>query len=177
MEAMNPTTPCIALQVPTHPLPLSDILSPVITNKATAFFAEHMQIEKGLKLARNQKPHAKILLPPTALPTPVKPKDNACDALMATWTKAVTPSQIEAIKHSSMVEYNQKYRGLNSAKSSPMNGKYPMYKSFVHLYKSFRDTVTTPTEDPPIWKTSLLTRSSLHSSKRFGRPSKDHSNT
>ena len=111
MEAMNPASPSMALRVPTQPLPLSDMLSPVATNKATAFFVEHMQIEKGLTLARNQKPHAKILLPPTALPAPVKPNDNAYDALMATWTKAVTPSQTEAIKHSSMVEYNQKYRG------------------------------------------------------------------
>ena len=116
-------------------------------------------------------------MPPTALPARVKPSDNACDALMENWTKAATPSRTEAIKHSSMVEYNRKYRGLTSAKSTPMNGKYPIYRSFVHLYKAFRDTVTTPTADPPLWKTSLPTRSSLHSRKRFGHPSKDHSNT
>jgi len=177
MEAKNPTTPCIALQVPTQPRPLSDMLRPVATNKATAFFAEHMQIEEGLKLARTQKPHTRILPQPHMLPTPVKPKDNACDTLMTTWTKAATPSRTEAIKHSSMIKYNQKYRGLNSAKSAPMNGKYPIYKSFVRVYKAFWDTVTTPTEVPPLWKASLPTRSSLHSIKRFGRPKKDHSNT
>ena len=71
MEAINPTTPCIALQIPTQPQPLSNMLRPVATNKATAFFAEHMQIEQGLTLARNQKPHAKLLLPPTTLPAHV----------------------------------------------------------------------------------------------------------
>jgi hypothetical protein len=98
MDVLNPATPSIALWVPTQSLPLSDMISPVATNKATALFAEHMQIEQGLTLARNQKPHTKLPLPPTALPAHVTPTDNACDALMATWTKAATLSRTESMR-------------------------------------------------------------------------------
>ena len=153
------------------------MFSPVNTNKATAFFAEHLQIEAGLTEARAHKPSTRDAAHHTSCQKGVKPSDDACNKLITKWIKESTPSRTEATTHSALIKYNRKYRGLDSAKSEPMNGKSPTYTGFVHLYKAFRDTVITPVADPPNWKQSIPTRTSLHSKKGFGRPSKDHSNT
>ena len=58
-----------------------------------------------------------------------------------------------------------------------MNGKLPTYTWFLQLYHTFCDIVTIPVADPPSCKQYIPTQASLHSMKRFGRPSKDHSIT
>ena len=126
------------------------MLSPVNTNKATAFFAKHLQIEAGLTEARAHKPSIMDATHHTSRPKGVKPSDDAYEKLITKWTIESTPSRTKATTHSALIEYNMKYRGLDSAKSQPMNGKSPTYTGFVHLYKALRDMVTAPVEDPPL---------------------------
>ena len=176
-EAIHPVAGNTPSHTPAPSISLDAMLSPVNTTKATAFFAEHLQIEAGLMQARAHKPSTMDAKHHTSQPKGVKPSNDACNKLITKWTTKSTPSRTEATTHSALIEYNRKYRGITSAKSEPMNGKSTTYTGFVHLYKAFRDTVTSPVEDPPTWKRSIPTRASLHSKKRFGRPSKDHSNT
>ena len=58
-----------------------------------------------------------------------------------------------------------------------MNGKYKPYTWLVHLHEVFCMTIVDPQKTTPSWKEHIPTRSSLHGSGRFGRPSTDHSNT
>ena len=176
-EAIHPAsehTPCHAQ---TPPIALDALLQAVNTSKSTAFFVEHKQIQEGLALARAHKPltidKRQNIAKLKKKPSPV----HACDALVTKWKKAAAPSHKEYKDHSALVAYNRKYRGLNSAKSEPMNGKSTTYTGFLQLYTTFRDIVTTPVSVPPSWKQSIPTRASLHNMRRFGRPSKDHSVT
>ena len=61
--------------------------------------------------------------------------------------------------------------------SKPPNGKCTSKSGLVALYCKFFQTVVYQNASPPLWKQLLSTRSALHSSRRFRRPSKGHSNT
>ena len=62
---------------PTPTISLDDMLSPVDTVKATAFFAEHLQIEAALKQVRSHKPSTMNDTHPTSRPKGVKTLDDA----------------------------------------------------------------------------------------------------
>ena len=155
---------------------VSDLIKPVETPQTSAFFAEHNRIEEGLSKARAHDPTPTPFPKSPAHEVP-KAEPTACDNLLSQWKNDSKPSPKDAIKHASLVEYNQKYRGLNTAHSEPLHGKSTTYSGFSHLYNSLRDVVVSPIKDPPKWRLGLPTRASLHSIKRFGRPSKDHSST
>ena len=61
--------------------------------------------------------------------------------------------------------------------SEPLNGKYITKSGLIVLYRNFTRKVIHQSNNPPLWKQLLPTRAELHSSRRFGSPSKDHSNT
>ena len=43
--------------------------------------------------------------------------------LKRNWTSDLDPIPADATKHSALLHYNKKYRGINSTKSEPMNGE------------------------------------------------------
>ena len=141
----------------------------------TAFFAEHLQMKMGLEKARlacAYKPSQTPLLLTSTKHTTSTPQSSP-----PRWASTSKPSPKDKSAHSALVSYNNKYRGLNTAMSEPLNGKCITKSGLVMLYRKFTRKVIDHSEHPPLWKQLLPTRAELHSPKRFGSPSVNHSNT
>ncbi|KAL7523340.1 hypothetical protein ACHAXR_000806, partial [Thalassiosira sp. AJA248-18] len=92
-------------------------------------------------------------------PAATKPTPSSSQ-LLHHWERKSQPSAADTVKHSALIDYNKKYRGIVSANDGPMAGVRCQDPS-----------------DVPKWKKHLPSRSSLHDRKRFGRPSRYHSVT
>ena len=117
---------------------LNDLIIPVATPQTTAFFAEHERIKEGLTQARAHNPEP-IPFPKSPTEKISKVEQTAGEKLTSRWKRDTKPSPKDTLKHSSLVEYNKRFRGLNTASSEPLHGKSTTYSGYAHLSNTFQD--------------------------------------
>ena len=172
----TPVAPTPAKQ--TQSFNIADLLSPIATKTPESFFNRHSQVKSLQPMA------------PTITTTPkatrkrlggtkgtTKQTPHASAKLMAKWKAGLKPTNAEQDEHAALIQYNKMHRGIDTAKSEPMNGEPVQLHQLSMLYEEFCNTVTMSTAGTPLWKQKLPTRSELHREGRFGRPSKNHSFT
>ena len=141
---------------------LTDVLKPTTSPMTTSFFAEHSQMKMGLEKARLACAYRPASAP--LLLSSTKHTTSTHQSLLPRWARGSKPSPKDKTAHSALVSYNNKYRGLNTAMSEPLNGKCITRSGLVMLYRKFNRRVIYQNENLPLWKQLLPTRSELHSS-------------
>ena len=196
LQAANKATSTAASKTPTaKAIALTNLLRPPSKAATTAFFGhlhvstthvdsqvaspitpcKHRRLlDQGVKTTNDPIADPANARKPKAMAPSSQP---AAAALMSKWQNESKPSSRDTAKHSALIQYNQQYRGLNTANHKPMNGKHTPFFGFSTLYKTFSTTVTMSTGKVSLWKQALPTRLALHNRARFGSPSKNHSFT